>query len=235
MKRSVARCVENRNLARVMRGVRDFCRTVDAPISALVAEIERDPYRVLTACILSLRTQDRVTASAAARLFAVAPDVRALAAAPVTAIRRAIYPVGFYRTKAKRLTEIARILQRDFAGNVPNEIDALLTLPGVGRKTANLVVTVAYALPGICVDTHVHRIANRWGYVQTREPDDTERALRAKLPRRYWLEINPLLVKFGQTLCRPVRPRCEACPVVRWCARVDVPAKTHAGRRVTSA
>lgn len=235
MKRAVARSVGDRNLARVMRAVRDFCRTADAPIMAFVAETARDPYRVLTGCILSLRTQDRVTAAASARLFAIAPDVRALATASVSEVRRAIYPVGFYRTKAERLIEIARILERDFAGSVPDDIDTLLGLPGVGRKTANLVVTVAYGLPGICVDTHVHRISNRWGYVKTRQPNDTERVLRERLPRRYWLEMNPLLVAFGQTVCRPVGPRCEACPVEQWCARIGVRRSALGRRRVTSA
>ena len=235
MKRAAVRGVGNRNLASVMRAVRDFCRAADAPISAFIAETARDPYRVLTGCILSLRTQDRVTAAAAARLFAIAPDARSLSTASISEVRRAIYPVGFYRTKAKRLVEIARILQRDFAGRVPDDIDALLALPGVGRKTANLVVTVAFALPGICVDTHVHRISNRWGYVKTREPNDTERVLRERLPRRYWLEINPLLVTFGQTVCRPVTPHCEVCPVERWCARVGVREKAPGRRRLTSA
>jgi endonuclease-3 len=118
---------------------------------------------------------------------------------------------------------------------VPDDIDVLLALPGVGRKKANLVVTVAYALPGICVDTHVHRISNRWGYVKTREPNDTERVLRERLPRRYWLEINPLLVTFGQTVCRPVTPHCERCPVERWCARVGVREEAPGRRRLTSA
>jgi len=222
MNRVSGRRVDNRNLAHVMRALRALSRSANAPISAFVAQTQRDPYRVLTACILSLRTQDRVTAAAAARLFEMAPDVRSLAKASVANIRRAIFPVGFYRTKAKRLVEIAGILERDFSGQVPDDIDTLLGLPGVGRKTANLVVTVAYARPGICVDTHVHRISNRWGYVRTKKPEETERVLREVLPRRYWLEINGLLVTLGQTICRPVRPRCDACPIDRWCARIGV-------------
>jgi endonuclease-3 len=221
VKRS-GRSVHNRNLARVMLALRNFSRNAEAPVSAFVARTEQDPYRVLTACILSLRTQDQVTAAAAGRLFDLAPDVRSLASASVSEVRSVIYPVGFYRTKAERLVEIARILEREFAGRVPDDIDVLLRLPGVGRKTANLVVTVAYSRPGICVDTHVHRISNRWGYVRTRKAEETERALREKLPRRYWLEFNGLLVALGQTTCRPVRPRCQACPVERWCARVAV-------------
>jgi endonuclease-3 len=137
-------------------------------------------------------------------------------------IEQAIYPVGFYRTKARTLLDISRILVDEYGGRVPDDIDTLLTLPGVGRKTANLVVTAGYGKPGICVDTHVHRITNRWGYVSTRSPDETEMALRAKLPPEYWLEINTLLVALGQNICHPTSPRCSICPVQTWCDRVGV-------------
>jgi endonuclease-3 len=137
-------------------------------------------------------------------------------------IERAIYPVGFYRTKARVIREICRDLLERFDGTVPADIDALLTLKGVGRKTANLVVTMGFGKPGICVDTHVHRISNRLGYVRTRTPDETERALRARLPRRYWIGYNDLLVTFGQNLCAPVSPRCSVCPVRPLCPRVGV-------------
>lgn len=214
--------VTNETLPEVLRGIRRLRLAADAPIAAFIATTVSDPYRVLTGCILSLRTQDRVTAAAAERLFALAPDVTTLARARVGAIERAIYPVGFFHTKARRLVEIARILLERHDGVVPDSLDALLELPGVGRKTANLVVTVAYRRPGICVDTHVHRITNRWGYVRTRSPNETESRLREVLPKRYWIEINGLLVAFGQTVCRPVRPRCDACPVQNRCARVGV-------------
>lgn len=203
---------------------------------AFIATTERDPYRVLTGCLLSLRTQDRVTAAAAGRLFAIAPDLRTLARARIATVERAIYPVGFFRTKARRLVEIARLLLERHGGAIPDSIDALLELPGVGRKTANLVVTVAYRRPGICVDTHVHRITNRWGYVRTRTPTETEQRLREILPRRYWIEINGLLVAFGQTVCRPTHPRCSVCPVEALCARVGVrtrPPPCDAHKRVT--
>jgi endonuclease-3 len=154
---------------------------------------------------------------AAERLFAFAPDVHALARANVARVQRAIYPVGFYRTKAPRLVAMAKRIVREFGGRVPDDIDTLLTLNGVGRKTANLVVTAGYGKPGICVDTHVHRISNRWGYVSTMTPEQTERELRRKLPRRYWLRYNDLLVAFGQTVCRPIGPRCGECPLEAWC------------------
>jgi endonuclease III len=141
---------------------------------------------------------------------------------PVRRIARLIYPVGFYRTKARVILGICRDLLERFDGLVPDTIDALLTLDGVGRKTANLVVTMGYGKPGICVDTHVHRISNRLGYVKTRTPEETEMALRAKLPRRYWIGYNDLLVSFGQNVCTPISPRCSGCPVRMLCRRVGV-------------
>ena len=137
-------------------------------------------------------------------------------------IERLIYPVGFYRTKARVILGICRDLLDRFGGRVPDEIDDLLTLKGVGRKTANLVVTMSYGKPGICVDTHVHRISNRLGYVKTRTPEETEMALRAKLPKRYWIGYNDLLVTFGQNICTPISPRCSTCPVRALCRRVGV-------------
>jgi endonuclease-3 len=189
---------------------------------AEVAGGEPDPFRVLVACILSLRTQDATTRDAAARLFAVADTPVALARAAPARVARLIYPVGFYRTKARGLVRLARQLLARFGGRVPADLQALLTLPGVGRKTANLVVTVGFGRPGICVDIHVHRISNRLGYVRTRTPAETEMALRARLPRRHWIGINDLLVAFGQNLCRPVSPHCSRCPVARRCQRVGV-------------
>jgi endonuclease-3 len=177
---------------------------------------------VLIACILSLRTQDRTTDAATDRLFALASTPTAMLAVPVRRIERAIYPVGFYRTKARTIHRICRELLGRFDGRVPDRIDDLLTLPGVGRKTANLVVTMGYNKPGICVDTHVHRISNRLGYVRTRTPDETETALRATLPRRYWIGYNDLLVGFGQNLCTPISPRCSTCPVHPLCRRIGV-------------
>jgi endonuclease-3 len=189
---------------------------------AEVAAERRDPFRVLIACLLSLRTKDETTGPAAARLFALADTPEAMRQLPAKRIERAIFPVGFYRTKARVVLGVCRDLLERFAGQVPDDIDRLLTLKGVGRKTANLVVTQGFNKPGICVDIHVHRISNRLGYVKTKNPTETETALRAQLPRRYWIGYNDLLVSFGQNICHPVSPRCSECPVRPRCARVGV-------------
>jgi endonuclease-3 len=189
---------------------------------AEVAEQARDPFRVLIACLLSLRTKDETTGPAARRLFALADTPQALLRLTPGQIERAIFPVGFYRTKARGLLRVCRELIERFGGAVPDTIDELLTLHGVGRKTANLVVTQGFNKPGICVDVHVHRISNRLGYVKTKTPAETEAALRATLPRRYWIGYNDLLVSFGQNVCLPVSPRCSRCPISATCPRVGV-------------
>ena len=189
---------------------------------AEVAAERRDPFRVLIACLLSLRTKDETTGPAAARLFALADTPEVMRRLPAKRIERAIFPVGFYRTKARVLLGVCRDLLERFGGQVPDDIDRLLTLKGVGRKTANLVVTQGFNKPGICVDIHVHRISNRLGYVKTKNPTETETALRKRLPRRYWIGYNDLLVSFGQNICHPVSPRCSQCPVRPRCARVGV-------------
>ncbi|MGH7872527.1 MAG: endonuclease III domain-containing protein, partial [Candidatus Binatia bacterium] len=178
----------------------------DAPVVTLMAETYESPFRVLISCILSLRTQDATTAKASHRLFAVADSPSAMVKLSARKLEKIIYPVGFYKTKARNILDICRTLIDQYRGEVPDEIDELLKLKGVGRKTANLVVTLGYKKPGICVDTHVHRISNRWGYVNTKTPEKTESALRAKLPKQYWIEYNDLLVSFGQHLCRPISP-----------------------------
>ncbi len=188
----------------------------------VVARESRDPFKILIACVLSLRTKDQTTTEASRRLFTLAAHPASMVKVPLRRIERAIYPVGFYRTKAKQIREICRRLLSQFGGRVPDSIEALLTLPGVGRKTANLVVTVGYNKPGICVDTHVHRISNRWGYVRTKTPEHTEEALRRKLPLRYWITFNDLLVPFGQNLCQPVSPFCSRCMIRKYCDRVGV-------------
>jgi endonuclease III len=189
---------------------------------AEMAERSPDPFRVLIACLLSLRTKDETTGPASDRLFALADTPEKMLHLEPGQIERAIFPVGFYRTKARVVLGVSRDLIERFDSQVPSSIDALLTLKGVGRKTANLVVTQGFGKPGICVDTHVHRISNRLGYVKTSSPEKTEIALRAKLPRRYWIGYNDLLVSFGQNTCLPVSPRCSACPVRAWCPRVGV-------------
>jgi endonuclease-3 len=183
---------------------------------------EATPFRILIATILSLRTKDTLTAVVAPRLFALADTPATMLALSEDQIAQAIYPVGFYHTKARSIRAICEILISQYAGRVPADLDQLLELPGVGRKTANLVLTAGYFLPGICVDTHVHRICNRWGYVRTKNPDATEMALRQKLPPAYWREINALLVTLGQNICHPTSPRCSTCPVAAWCDRVGV-------------
>lgn len=191
----------------------------------VVGHYAQSPYTVLIACLLSLRTQDRTTHEAARRLFAQATDPRSMLRLRRETIERLIYPVGFYRTKARRILEISRLLLDRHGGHVPDTIEVLLDLPGVGRKTANLVVTVGYGNPGICVDTHVHRITNRWGYVRTRTPEQTEMALRRKLPRRYWIDLNELLVTYGQNLCTPISPWCSRCKIAVFCKRVGVASR----------
>jgi len=185
-------------------------------------QTERDPFRILIACLLSLRTKDETTGPAAERLFALARTPQTMLRLTPRRIERLIFPVGFYRTKARVIRGVCRDLLARFGGKVPDDLDTLLTFKGVGRKTANLVVTVGFGGPGICVDTHVHRISNRLGFVKTKTPDQTELALRAKLPRRHWIEANDLLVAFGQNVCQPLSPRCSTCPVRALCPRLGV-------------
>ncbi len=193
-----------------------------APVVTFIAQTDDDPFQVLASCILSLRTRDETTNVASQRLFARARDPRALLAIPEGELAKLIYPVGFYKTKARTLRQLAAALLERHGGQVPADLDALLALPGVGRKTANLVLSQAFDIPAICVDTHVHRIPNRWGLVRTKTPEQTEQALRARVPERYWIELNPTLVAFGQTICHPTSPRCSECPVAAACKRVGV-------------
>jgi endonuclease-3 len=188
----------------------------------VVGRYRHDPFTTLISCLLSLRTKDATTDVASARLFRLARTPRAMLRLPARRIERAIYPVGFYRTKARTILGVSRTLVERHGGRVPRDIEALLALKGVGRKTANLVVTLAFRKYGICVDTHVHRISNRWGYVQTKSPHETEMRLRERLPRRYWRGYNDLLVAFGQNLCHPTSPWCSRCPLEGLCGRVGV-------------
>ncbi|HEX2466431.1 MAG TPA: endonuclease III [Thermoanaerobaculia bacterium] len=217
-----SRPLDGRRLPWVVRRLRDHLREVSPPVVTLIAQQARDPFRVLVSTMLSARTKDDVTATASARLFAVADDPAAVAALPVRRLERLIFPVGFYRTKARNLKAACRILVERFGGRVPDSIDALVELPGVGRKTANLVLIEGFAKPAMCVDTHVHRICNLWGLVETRTPAETETALRRALPRRYWLDWNRMLVSFGQHTCVPISPRCSRCPIEERCPRIGV-------------
>ncbi len=191
------------------------------PVVDLIAVQTSDPYQVLVATILSARTKDETTAKAAARLFKKAPDISNLATLSETELERLIYPVGFYKNKARYLTKLPKALEA-FDSIIPDDIDRLVTLPGVGRKTANLVVSVAFKKPAICVDTHVHRIMNIWGYVDSKTPLETEMALRKKLPEKHWLTVNSILVAFGQGTCRPVSPHCDRCVISDLCPKIGV-------------
>jgi endonuclease-3 len=188
----------------------------------MIARRRADPFRVLVATEISLRTKDQVTTRASKRLLAAAPTASWLAVLPRAHIEKLIYPAGFYRVKAGNLQAMARILISSHGGKVPRDMEALLKLPGVGRKTANLVRNLGFGIPAICVDTHVHRISNRLGWVSTGTPEQTERALMEKLPKKYWIPVNELLVRFGQAVCTPVSPKCSTCPVARRCPRVGV-------------
>lgn len=192
------------------------------PIVGVVAERSRDPYQVLVSCLLSLRTKDTTTEGATERLFRLARTPEDMVKLSTRVIREAIYPVGFYRTKAETLKEVSRSLIERFGSSVPDRMEDLLSLKGVGRKTANLVLTLGFGKYGICVDIHVHRISNRLGYIRTKTPEETESALRRKLPRKYWIIFNDLLVPFGQNLCRPISPFCSRCPVSSHCDQVGV-------------
>lgn len=221
-RRTSPRPVDNRRIGWFLRQVREHVAQVDPPVVSLIAQGARDPFRVLVSTLLSSRTRDEVTAEASSRLFALADDPQALARMSADRIARLIYPVGFYKTKARHLQAASRALLERFGGEVPATLDELVELPGVGRKTANLVLIEGFRKPAICVDTHVHRITNLWGYVETGGPQQTEQALREKLPRRYWLELNRLLVSFGQHTCVPLSPRCSECPLERPCPKIGV-------------
>ena len=214
--------LSNKDIAVVIKRLKEAMRGLPDPSVTLVGKKWKDPFLVLISCLLSLRTKDETTLPACGRLFARAHDMKGLLKVPVKELEELIYPVGFYRTKARTLHGVCRDLLGRFNGKVPDDLDRLLTLKGVGRKTANLVLTEGFGKPGICVDTHVHRISNRLGYVKTNAPDEMEFALRKKLPPEYWIEYNALLVTWGQNVCRPVSPLCSRCPVDKICRRVNV-------------
>jgi len=220
--RRPANNLDPRGVSRALSVLRREAPAWNAPIVGFIAMQSRDPFKTLISCILSLRTKDHTTLVASERLFARADTAAKMLALSARTLERLIYPVGFYRTKARVIRGICRDLIEKFHGLVPDEIDLLMTLKGVGRKTANLVVTEAFAKPGICVDTHVHRISNRWGLVKTKTPDRTEIALREVLPRRHWLEYNGILVAFGQTICHPTSPWCSRCKIADLCPRIGV-------------
>jgi endonuclease-3 len=194
----------------------------ETALTTVARTMGRDPFKILIGCLLSLRTKDETTGPAAARLFALAGTAEAMLQLSVAQIAGAIYPVGFYRTKATSILDICRTLMERSGGQVPDTMEQLLDLKGVGRKTANLVLTMGFQKPAICVDTHVHRISNRWRYVRTKTPEATEFALRRKLPKAYWMVYNDLLVSFGQNICKPTSPLCGQCPLHASCPKGGV-------------
>ena len=180
----------------------------------------KDPYIVLIACILSLRTNDRTTYPATLRMLKLAKTPQEMMKVNVGDLEKAIYPVGFYKNKAGQIIELSKILVEKYDGKVPCDIDELCKFKGVGRKTANLVLSEGFNKPAICVDVHVHRIFNRLGYVKTKNPEETEFALREKLPKKYWIPINSLMVTHGQNVCKPINPKCSVCPIEKYCHKL---------------
>lgn len=218
------------NIEHFLDVLKEEVASYQVPVVDLIAVQTRDPFKVLVATILSARTKDETTAKASERLFKLAPDPAALAQLGEDEIRDLIYPVGFYKNKAKYLAALPAALNNN-GGKVPADLDELLKLPGVGRKTANLVVAVAFGEPAICVDTHVHRIMNTWGYVRTKTPEQTEMILRRELPEKYWLTVNSILVAFGQGTCKPVGPRCDICVLAAECPRLGVTPRRLPGQK----
>ena len=214
--------VTNKNIHSVIKKIKEHMKDLPDPSVTLVGKRWKSPFLVLISCIMSLRTRDETTLPAAERLFKLADNPEHMLKLTVKQIEKAIYPVGFYKTKAKDILGICRDILEKFDGNVPNDIDVLLTMKGVGRKTANLVLTEGFGILAMCVDTHVHRISNRFGYVQTKTANDTEWALREKLPKKYWNEYNSILVTWGQNICNPISPICSTCIINKTCARAGV-------------
>jgi endonuclease-3 len=209
-------------LGRAIRGMDELA------VEKISEDSREDPFQVLISTMLSAQTRDEVTHAASVRLFRVARTPRAMAALTPGRIQQLIYPVSFYRVKARHVTEASRQIVQRWSGRVPSRMADLLTLPGVGRKTANLVLILSHASKdNICVDTHVHRIANRLGWVRTRTPEQTEHALYAAVPRRYWPRVNLYLVTWGQNVCRPVYPRCRACVISALCPKIGVTKVGH--------
>lgn len=211
-----------KNLPRILAILRREIKQWKPPIVGTFAQGENAPFKVLISTVLSLRTKDKTTEQASQRLFEAADNPQKMIRLTAAQIAEKIYPVGFYRTKAKNILRICDILLEKYQGRVPDDMEALLALPGVGRKTANLVITVAYNKPGICVDIHVHRISNRLGLVNTQTPDETEMVLRKILPKRYWITFNDILVCYGQNLCMPVSPFCSRCKISQYCPQISV-------------
>ncbi len=214
--------MDNATIAVALERIQKVMPTWETPLVDAMGSAGESPYRILIATLLSLRTRDTVTAVVAPKLFARADTPTAMLALPVEELREIIHPITYYNNKVETIREVSRLIIEKYDGKVPDDLDELLSMPGVGRKTANLVITAGYDKLGICVDIHVHRICTRFGYVQTKDPDKTEMALREKLPIEYWKRINGLLVSLGQNVCHSTSPKCSICPVNDLCERVGV-------------
>lgn len=213
---------ENIDIDKVYRILEEEYERLEKPSVTAIAEKKRDPFRVLVSTIISLRTKDEVTVAASERLFAVADTPQKVLELDTETMEKLIYPAGFYRNKTKTIKDISEILINDYGNQVPCDIDELVKLKGVGRKTANLVLVEGFQVPAVCVDIHVHRIFNRLGYLNTKDPDKTETVLREKLPQKYWIKLNEMLVTYGKFICRPVSPFCSACKLSECCGKVGV-------------
>ena len=216
--------LDNRQMAVAIGRIKQAMKDLPDPSVTLVGKKFKSPFLVLISCLLSLRTKDTTTLPICERLFAQVHTIDGFLRLSPMEIEPLIYPVGFYKTKARTILTICRDLKERFGSQVPDDLDQLLTLKGVGRKTANLVLTEGFGKMGMCVDTHVHRISNRLGYVKTKTPQETEFALREKLPAKYWMVYNALLVTWGQNVCKPISPLCSTCPVNTICQRRNVGA-----------
>ena len=214
--------VNNKNIDTVVDIIREQLKDLPDPSVTLVGKRWKSAFLVLISCIMSLRTKDETTLPASERLFKLADTPESMLKLSTKQIEKAIFPVGFYKTKAKTIHGICHDIIDRYDGKVPDSIEELTTMKGVGRKTANLVMTEGFGIPAICVDTHVHRISNRFGYVKTSEPDETEVVLRRKLPVKHWIDYNMLLVVYGQNICRPISPKCSVCGVQKYCMQRDV-------------
>lgn len=198
-------------------------RKFEVPVSMDIGEESRDPYQVLISCLLSLRTKDTITGPISKKLFKIAKTPEAIARMPLKKLESIVKPVNFYKTKAGRIKEISQQLVKEHGGVVPSNFEELLQFKGVGRKTANIVMTYGhFSKEHIAVDIHVHRIPNRWGWIKTKHPEDTETELKRIVPKKYWQHINDLLVQFGQNICLPISPKCSICPIKQYCKRVGV-------------
>lgn len=209
--------VAEKEISSVIKTLKRESKKFRQPAVTEIAEQEESAYKVLVSCLLSLRTRDIITEKIAPELFKAADAPGKMAKLPLARIRKIIRPINYYKTKAKRIKEISKVLVKNYNGKVPSDMDELLKLKGVGRKTANIVVVYGFGREGMPIDTHCHRIPNRIGWIKTKTPEQTEQALRQLLPKKYWHDFNDLFVQFGQNICTPRSPKCGICPLTRWC------------------